>query len=227
MVLAPAAAPLEPPPVLEPAGSEVRSESERFGFNFFCEDAIIFNSFIHDTGLIDLPMGGRHFTWVNKVGSKMSKLHRFLISDDVLHTNTDLKVVALDRLWSNHNLIPLHCKKNDFGPIPFKIFNSWFDRIAFKDMVKEKWDAISDLEQSKPLYSKLKDLKSHLKLWSLKRLRLIIKNCILATLPDLDKKIDDGYTIDVDMTTRINRMQELEDLEKPESMDIVQKSRVK
>ncbi|GJW05106.1 hypothetical protein Tco_1563962 [Tanacetum coccineum] len=56
-----------------------------------------------------------------------------------------------------------------------------------RDMVKEKWDAISDLEQSKPLYSKLKDLKSHLKLW----------------------------------------MQELEDLEKLESMDIVQKSRVK
>ncbi|GJW54869.1 RNA-directed DNA polymerase, eukaryota [Tanacetum coccineum] len=59
--------------------------------------------------------------------------------------------------------------------------------IVFEDTVKEKWDAISDLEQSKPLHAKLKDLKSHFKLW----------------------------------------MQELEDLEKLESMDLVQKSKVK
>ncbi|GKB38693.1 RNA-directed DNA polymerase, eukaryota, reverse transcriptase zinc-binding domain protein [Tanacetum coccineum] len=115
--------------------------------------------------LSDLPMGGQHFTWVNKVGSKMSKLDRLLISDDILHSNTDLKVVALDRLWSDHNPILLYCKKIDYGPIPFKKFNSWFDRIDFEDFVKEKWAAISDLEQSKPLHTKLKDLKSHLKLW--------------------------------------------------------------
>ncbi|GJZ21285.1 RNA-directed DNA polymerase, eukaryota, reverse transcriptase zinc-binding domain protein [Tanacetum coccineum] len=85
--------------------NEVRSESERFGSTFSSGDATIINSFIHDTGLIDLPMGGRHFTWVNKVGYKMSKLNHFCISDDVLHSNTNLKVVALDSLWSDHNPI--------------------------------------------------------------------------------------------------------------------------
>nr|GEW33945.1 zinc finger, CCHC-type [Tanacetum cinerariifolium] len=34
----------------------------------------------------------------------------------------------------------------------------------FEDMVKEKWVAIFDLEQSKPLHTKIKDLESHLKL---------------------------------------------------------------
>ncbi|GJZ90382.1 RNA-directed DNA polymerase, eukaryota, reverse transcriptase zinc-binding domain protein [Tanacetum coccineum] len=72
--------------------NEVRIESERSGSAFSCEDATIFNSFIHDTGFIDLPMGGRHFTWVNKVESKMSKLDHFLISVDVLHSNIDLKI---------------------------------------------------------------------------------------------------------------------------------------
>nr|GEW25967.1 RNA-directed DNA polymerase, eukaryota, reverse transcriptase zinc-binding domain protein [Tanacetum cinerariifolium] len=43
---------------------------------------------------------------------------------------------------------------------------------------------------------------------------------------DLDKKIDGGHATDVDMTTRINRMQELEDLEELESMDLVHKSMV-
>ncbi|GJR22496.1 RNA-directed DNA polymerase, eukaryota, reverse transcriptase zinc-binding domain protein [Tanacetum coccineum] len=158
--------------------NEVRSESERFGFTFYSGDAIIFNSFIHDTGLIDLPMG-----------------------DDVLHSNTDLKVIDLDRLWSDH----------------------------FEDMVKDKWAAISDLKQCKPLHTKLKDLKSHLKLWyaRTKEVEANRKNCILATLRDLDKNIDDRHTTDVDRTTQINRTQELEDTKKLKSMDLVQKSKVK
>ncbi|GJS21009.1 RNA-directed DNA polymerase, eukaryota, reverse transcriptase zinc-binding domain protein [Tanacetum coccineum] len=85
--------------------NKVRSESKRFGSTFSSGDATIFNSFIHDTDVIDLPMGGRHFTWVNKVEYKMSKLDRFRISDDVLHSNTNLKVIALDSLWSDHNPI--------------------------------------------------------------------------------------------------------------------------
>ncbi|GKB10150.1 RNA-directed DNA polymerase, eukaryota, reverse transcriptase zinc-binding domain protein [Tanacetum coccineum] len=146
--------------------NEVRSESERFGSTFSYGDATIFNSFIHDTGLINLPMGGR-----------------------------SLLLIDYD----------------------------------FEDFVKEKWVANSDLEQSKPLHTKLKDLKSHLKLWyaHTKEVEANRKNCILATLRDMDKKIDDGHATDVDRTTRINKMQELEDLEKLELMDLVQKSRVK
>ncbi|GKA85666.1 putative RNA-directed DNA polymerase, eukaryota, reverse transcriptase zinc-binding domain protein [Tanacetum coccineum] len=99
----------------------------------------------------------------------------------------------------------------------------------FEDIVKEKWDTISDLEQSTPLHTKLKDLKSIFKLWyaHTKEVEASGKNCILATLRDLDKKIDYSHTIDVDRTTRIKRMQELKDLEKLESMDRVHKSRVK
>nr|GEX53743.1 RNA-directed DNA polymerase, eukaryota, reverse transcriptase zinc-binding domain protein [Tanacetum cinerariifolium] len=121
--------------------NEVRSESERFGSTFSRGDATIFNSFIHDTGLIDHPMGGRHFTWVNEVGSKMSKLDRFLISDDVIHSNTDLKVVALDRLWSDHNPNLLHCKKNDFGIMLDGVWNSEPKDIksAFLDFYKDKF----------------------------------------------------------------------------------------
>ncbi|GJY70819.1 cytokinin hydroxylase-like protein [Tanacetum coccineum] len=153
--------------------NKVRSESERFGLTFSCGDATIFISFIHDTGLIDLPMGGRHFTLVNKVGSKMSKLDHFLISDYVLHSNTDPKAT------------------------------------------------IFDLEQSKPLLIKLKDLKSYLNLWyaHTKEFEANRKNCIFATLRDLDEKIDDIHATDVDRTTRINRIQELEDLASDEEVE--------
>nr|GEY71221.1 RNA-directed DNA polymerase, eukaryota, reverse transcriptase zinc-binding domain protein [Tanacetum cinerariifolium] len=143
--------------------NEVSSESERFGFSFSYGDATIFNSFIYDIGLIDLPMGGRHFTWVNKVGSKMSKLDHFFISymsSIPIQTQMSLRWIDYGQI-----IIPFFfIVKNDFGPTPFKFFSSWFDRIDFEDIVKEKWAAISDLKQSKSLHTKLNDLKSHLKL---------------------------------------------------------------
>ncbi|GJV49898.1 hypothetical protein Tco_1440110 [Tanacetum coccineum] len=43
-----------------------------------------FNSFIDSTGLNDLPIRGRAFTWMNKAGTKLSKLDRFLISEAIL-----------------------------------------------------------------------------------------------------------------------------------------------
>nr|GEU46568.1 RNA-directed DNA polymerase, eukaryota, reverse transcriptase zinc-binding domain protein [Tanacetum cinerariifolium] len=46
--------------------NEVRNDSERFGSIFSSGDAAIFNDFIQESGLIDLPMGGRSFTWMNK-----------------------------------------------------------------------------------------------------------------------------------------------------------------
>ncbi|GJV14201.1 hypothetical protein Tco_1359524 [Tanacetum coccineum] len=126
-----------------------------------------------DIGLIDLPMGGRNFTWMNKV-------------------------VALDRVWSDHNPILLHSKKHDFGPTPFKVFHSWFNHLDFEAFVKDRWVVITDEDSkfSKPLHIKLKDLKSYLKL--------------------CDEK-----------ATRINKLQELDNLKNLESMDLVQKARVK
>ncbi|GJW06190.1 RNA-directed DNA polymerase, eukaryota, reverse transcriptase zinc-binding domain protein [Tanacetum coccineum] len=92
--------------------NEVRCETERFGSNFSSSDATIFNAFIQDGSLVELPMG--------------------------LKT---LQVTVLDRVWSDHNPILLHCQKNDFGPTPFKVYHSWFERCDF-DNVEGVW--ISD-----------------------------------------------------------------------------------
>nr|GEX99420.1 RNA-directed DNA polymerase, eukaryota, reverse transcriptase zinc-binding domain protein [Tanacetum cinerariifolium]GEY33101.1 RNA-directed DNA polymerase, eukaryota, reverse transcriptase zinc-binding domain protein [Tanacetum cinerariifolium] len=62
--------------------NEVRSEQERRGSIFSRNEADVFNSFINNTGLIDLPMGGHMFMWTNKFGSKLSKLDRFLIFEE-------------------------------------------------------------------------------------------------------------------------------------------------
>nr|GEY76180.1 hypothetical protein [Tanacetum cinerariifolium] len=132
--------------------NEVRNDSKIFGFIFSNGDAAIFNDFILESGLIDLPMGGRSFTWMNKVGSKMSKLDRFLISDNVNHDIPNLQVVALDRRWMN---------------------------------------------------------------------------LLLADMRNLNQKIDEGLASDEDKSSCINKLQELDYFEKMNSLDLMQKARVK
>nr|GEV64540.1 RNA-directed DNA polymerase, eukaryota, reverse transcriptase zinc-binding domain protein [Tanacetum cinerariifolium] len=173
-------------------------------------------------------MGGRKFTWMNKVGSKMSKLDRFLISDDVIQDLPNL--LALDKMWSDHNPVLLHSKKHNFGLTPFKIFHSWFDRLDFEDTVREKWAVITgDLSGPiKPLHSKLKDLKSHLKVWfsHTKEDELSRRKSIVVELRSLEQKIEDDHATDEEKVIRTNRLKELDDLEKIESIDLAQKARV-
>ncbi|GJW43854.1 RNA-directed DNA polymerase, eukaryota, reverse transcriptase zinc-binding domain protein [Tanacetum coccineum] len=80
-------------------------------FCHFGLDVDNFNSFIDNSGLINLPLGGRLFTWINKAGTKLSKLDRFLISKEVDKALPDVCVTAIDHLWSDHNLILLHVRE--------------------------------------------------------------------------------------------------------------------
>nr|GEX32757.1 RNA-directed DNA polymerase, eukaryota, reverse transcriptase zinc-binding domain protein [Tanacetum cinerariifolium] len=196
-----------------------------------CGDAAIFNDFIQESGLSDLLVGGKSFTWINKVGSKMSKLDQFLISDNVNHDIPNLQVVALDRRWSDHNPILLHLKNFYFGSTPFRIFHSWFDRIDFEKVVKDKWDDITRevLGHTKFLHTKLKDLKSHVKIRysHTKEVETSRMNLLLADMRNLDQKINKGLASDEDKSSRIIKLQELDYFEKMNSLDLMQKSRVK
>nr|GEW35019.1 RNA-directed DNA polymerase, eukaryota, reverse transcriptase zinc-binding domain protein [Tanacetum cinerariifolium] len=123
--------------------NEVREESEWFGSTYSITEAQTFNTFIDNSGLKEMMMGGRFFTWMNKSGSKMSKLDRFLISEEAIDDNSDLKAMVLDRLWSDHSPILLYSQKTDYGSTPFKFFQSWFQR---KDVDEEVISLIQDVE---------------------------------------------------------------------------------
>ncbi|GJU79067.1 RNA-directed DNA polymerase, eukaryota, reverse transcriptase zinc-binding domain protein [Tanacetum coccineum] len=81
--------------------NEVRFESELCGSICSQADAQAFNSFIGNSGLIEIPMGGRLYTWMNKAGSKLRKLDHFLLSEDVATNCLDLKAIVLDKLSTN------------------------------------------------------------------------------------------------------------------------------
>ncbi|PWA48196.1 RNA-directed DNA polymerase, eukaryota [Artemisia annua] len=106
-----------------------RHENERFGSLFSSLEADHFNSFIDSSGIIDLPIRGHYFTWMNKAGTKLK----------ILEVLPDIRIMALDRMWSDHTPIHLHVLKSDLGPTPFKFYNLWLLRDGSDEVIKSAW----------------------------------------------------------------------------------------
>ncbi|GKV12008.1 hypothetical protein SLEP1_g23214 [Rubroshorea leprosula] len=84
-----------------------------------------FEEFIAETGLIDLPMIGRSFTWYQPNEKAMSCLDRFLMNEEWLTTWQCLKHWGLKRSISDHCPMLLKNEMKNWGPKPFRFFNAW------------------------------------------------------------------------------------------------------
>ncbi|GKB60050.1 putative RNA-directed DNA polymerase, eukaryota, reverse transcriptase zinc-binding domain protein [Tanacetum coccineum] len=117
----------------------------------------------------------------------------------------DIYITALDRLWSDHTPILFHISKSDFGPIPFKLYNSWLSRDGFDDAIKAAWYSLENNNNDGRI------LKSHEKL-----------RCQIDR-----KKIDDGIATPSDRDTRMQLLQEIDKLDNFEALDLIQKAHIK
>ncbi|GJT53852.1 RNA-directed DNA polymerase, eukaryota, reverse transcriptase zinc-binding domain protein [Tanacetum coccineum] len=199
----------------------VRNEQERVSYIFNNIEADYFNSFIDATGLVDLPIRGRCFTWMNKAGTKLSKLDRFLISKDVIDLLPEIRITALDRIWSDHNPILLHVDKIDFGPSPFKLYNSWLLRDGFDDLIKSEWDSLDSNNFGFPIkcHEKFCILKAKIRQWN--------NNMTMERNKKDRHGIHEGSASPSNTENRLNLLHELEIIDKFASMDLIQKARVK
>ncbi|PWA89944.1 cytochrome P450 [Artemisia annua] len=119
--------------------NEVRADSERLGTTFCHQGAINFNDFISSCGLFDLPLCGLRYTRINRTGSKLSKLDRYLVSPHYLNIWPNSFTLPLVREYSYHVPILLSNKNADFGPVPFKLYNSWLAHDEFRPIVLNSW----------------------------------------------------------------------------------------
>ncbi|GKB12744.1 cytochrome P450 [Tanacetum coccineum] len=117
----------------------VRNATERSGSVFCQRSATAFNSFISSTGLADIPLGGTRFTRMNRQGSKLSKLDRFLVSSNFLANWPNAHISTLTRDYSDHAPILLHVEAADFGPPPFRFYNSWLSKKDFEPILIDSW----------------------------------------------------------------------------------------
>nr|GEV64123.1 RNA-directed DNA polymerase, eukaryota, reverse transcriptase zinc-binding domain protein [Tanacetum cinerariifolium] len=155
----------------------------------------------------------------------------FTNTKGVMEDIPDIKVKAIERLLSDHSPILLHSKKADFGPSPFKLYNSWLSRDGFDDIVKSTWDSMETRNGSNKISShvKLRNLKNAIKKWQVdvRKNDRSQKSANLSEIHDTEKKIDDGSTSISDREKRIKLLQDIDKNENLEALDLIQKARIK
>ncbi|GKE02706.1 RNA-directed DNA polymerase, eukaryota [Tanacetum coccineum] len=209
----------------------VRSEEERFGsvFNKFC--ARSFNQFITSSGLVDVKMEGYSFTWSHPSASKMSKLDRYLVSDGIFLIFPAITAICLDRHLSDHRPIILKEISSDYGPIPFRIYHSWFKREGFDEIVRRTWQSFSHNDSNSLIRfkKKLQDLKKTIRVWikDANMSKAGDKNSLIKQLEEIDKAMDSGIINDELLLNRLEISHRLFEAKQLDLNDVAQKAKVK
>ncbi|GKC34835.1 RNA-directed DNA polymerase, eukaryota, partial [Tanacetum coccineum] len=184
--------------------NEVQSVDERLGSSFNRSSARFFNHFITASGLVDVKMEGYSFTWSHPSTTKMSKLDRFLVSEEIL---------------------------TDFGPTPFRFYHSWFKWDGFDTMVEHAWNSFSHSDSNRLVWlkKKLQDLKKIIRTWvkDKKSQQFGVCNSIKDELLVIDKELDSGNVSDELLFRRMGLMRQYDDIKQMESKEFIQKSKIK
>nr|GEU84055.1 putative RNA-directed DNA polymerase, eukaryota, reverse transcriptase zinc-binding domain protein [Tanacetum cinerariifolium] len=211
--------------------NEVRHKSDRFGSVFNAHDASTFNTFILNSGLVEVELGGCAFTWCHKSATKMSKLDRFLVSDSLLNTCPNVNAITLERYLLDHRPILLREAFFDYGPTPFKIFHHWFEIEGFNKMVEDTWKEYPGVESNaiRYLMGKLKYLKSKIRVWNITS-RSSVNNAKMQYKSDLDaidEIIDSGNGDEIATNKRVEIINKLLGIDHLQSMEAAQKAKIK
>nr|GEU81652.1 nucleotide-binding alpha-beta plait domain-containing protein [Tanacetum cinerariifolium] len=98
--------------------NEVHNKSERFGTLFNRHGADIFNRFISNAGLEEVPLEGCSFTWCHRSATKMSKLDHSWKDAPIIESNALVRMMKKlkylkekIRMWNKLNKEKLHKSK--------------------------------------------------------------------------------------------------------------------
>jgi hypothetical protein len=106
-------------------------------------DADLFNIFITDTLVIDMPICGRLFTWYRSDGIAISRLDRFLLSEKRFEAWPNCIQVVYQRGLSDHIPLVLHVDEANWGPRPLRMLKCWADYSGYDEFVKQKWGSFT------------------------------------------------------------------------------------
>ncbi|PWA75817.1 RNA-directed DNA polymerase, eukaryota, Nucleotide-binding alpha-beta plait domain protein [Artemisia annua] len=169
----------------------VRDRSERKSSKFDAVSSNEFNDFLDDLDLHEYGLQGRKFTFV--AGNKCSRIDRIFVSLNFVNEWPNAEYRALPRGKSDHSPLILKVEYRNFGPKPFKFFNSWLDREGFEEMIVS--NANRFYESSCPdlfLLHKLKFIRRAIVEWKSRFLKLEEEEVqsIRVDLEELDMEVE-------------------------------------
>ncbi|GJU17261.1 RNA-directed DNA polymerase, eukaryota [Tanacetum coccineum] len=210
--------------------NEVRSVEERMGSVYNAHGANVFNDFISNSGLVDVPLEGYSFTWSHPSANKMSKLDRFLVTEGLISLFPHISALCLDRHLSDHRPILLRDVTTDYGATPFRLYHSWLSWCGFDQMVTHTWNSIvlDDRNGMVRFKKKLQILKKEIRVWVMdqKRKQLGRIGEIKSKLSDIDKQLDQGGVNDDILLSRMDLMKQMQDHKLSDARDNMQKAKI-
>lgn len=102
-------------------------------------ESTLFASFIEDNRLIDLPSSGNRFSWYSGDEKFMSRIDQFLVEDSLIDRWGIVGQRIGLRTISDHCPVWLIINKENWGPKPFLMNNSWIEDKEFLPFVEEEW----------------------------------------------------------------------------------------
>lgn len=210
----------------------VRTASERIGTVFNSNSSNVFNQFISDALLWEIPHGGHLFTRINRRGDKLSKLDRFLITENSSSHMRNYSAQVLDCQISDHRPIVLSASTIDFGPTPFKLFNSWLLDKHLCTIITDFWESnVADYGPN-PIVgfkNKMKNLKIIIRDWSKNQTSFQArkKEDLLNKIKEFDTTMASGSNNLTSDSHRPLWLEELRNIELKENLDTSQKAKVK
>nr|GEW37930.1 zinc finger, CCHC-type [Tanacetum cinerariifolium] len=205
-----------------------------FAFDYVYSNSVganVFNSFITNAGLEEVPLGGSSFTWCHKYTTKMSKLDTFLISENLLSICPNITAITLERYLSDHRPILLRESHFDYGSTPFRFFHYWIEMEGFSKVVEDAWKE-GPCDESNAMINmmmKLKYLKAKIREWN-KNNMLSAKNVKAKhkeELEALEAIIDKGDGNVEVVNKRMEVVNTLQKIDKLHSSEMAQKAKVK
>ncbi|KAK1385275.1 hypothetical protein POM88_023010 [Heracleum sosnowskyi] len=176
--------------------NSVREESDRINCLHSDSDSEVFNDFINNNGMIHIKIQSPHYTWFGPK-SKRSTLDWIFINKAWMGDYT-WNARLLNRKNSDHGAIWFGTTKINWGPKPFKLYNSWLDEQTLSEMISNLSNNIDPININ--LRQAIKEIRTVGKWWN-KNVLGNLDETITIKEEEM-QKIDNG-TIPMNTTTRM------------------------
>lgn len=142
---------------------------------------------------------------------------------------SNAKVFAAWRIISDPSPIILYVDQVNFGPKPFRIFNSWLDLPDFDLVIRNSW--LSGNYRGSPdiiLKNKIKKLREDIKVWhsNFMAINNKLRMDLLNTINVWDQKAENANLSDLEALSRESAVAELLKLDQIERENLKQKCRI-
>ncbi|XP_070022943.1 uncharacterized protein [Nicotiana sylvestris] len=137
-------------------------EDKQFGNPVQDNEVRDFNEFIQTSGMTELRVIGRKYTWSN--GHIRSRIDRAIVNAEWLMAIATTEVMILNHGISDHTPLCVQLQ-NDVqrSPKPFRFLNCLVDHTDFLKVVANTWYKTTTKQHMQNIWWKLKEMKKELK----------------------------------------------------------------